>query len=557
MPKPRIVGRSEARRHLGSGINAIADLLAPTLGPVGGVVANQPNVGQATELLNDSSTAVRRIIQLHDTDADVGAMFMRGMIWQVGEEIGDGGTVAAVLARACFNESARLIAAGINPVILARGIQAGCEEVVTFLKAQSTPIGDEDELAGVARSMVDNPDLAQVLGEMSYMLGADAHVNVHKFVAPYLQQFYHPGGHYKAQIASMHFYTDKAFRKAVMPPGRLALIDDRIEDPVDIIAVLQAAQQAQAGSLTILANHFSDQIIGILMANNRPPVQREFDETALEQPKADPKHKGKIPIVAAQMKFVGEDRRTAYEDLATLSNAAIVGSEITKSTEDINPDDLGFVTRSEVDGDSMYVLSPNQYGPEVRQKVAELRAQLETMTMDDDDWESMVRRISALTGGVGQLKIGTDSKVERELLAQLAKRTIRVLSVAQRGGIVPGSAASLAHASRILDMETSPALTPGKQVLAQALCAPLEQIMRNAYLENIGVYVQRVLDAGTRATFDAVTSQVVDAYEQSIFDVTDIMIQILRTAVSNAVMAITTDTIIYHKDPQQSFSPNE
>ncbi len=557
MPKPRIVDRSESRRHLGSGINAIADLLAPTLGPVGGVVANQPNVGQATELLNDSSTAVRRIIQMHDADADVGAMFMRGMIWQVGEEIGDGGTVAAVLARACFNESARLIAAGINPVVLAKGIQAGCDEVIAWLEDHSTPIGDEDELAGVARSMVDNPDLAQILGEMSYMLGAEAHVNVHKFVAPYLQQFYHPGGHYKAQIASMHFYTDKAFRKAVMPPGRLALIDDRIEDPVDIIAILQAAQQAKAGSLTILANHFSDQIIGILMANNRPPIQREFDETALEQPKVDPKHKGKIPIVAAQMKFVGEDRRTAYEDLALLTHTVIVGSDITKPTEDIGPDDLGYITRSEVDGDSMYVLSPNQYGPEVRQKVAELRAQLDTMTMDDEDWESMVRRVSSLTGGVGQLKIGTDSKVERELLAQLSKRTIRVLSVAQKSGVVPGSAASYVHASQVLDMETNPDLAPGKTVLARALRAPLEQIVRNAYLENIGVYVQRVIDAGPRATFDAVTGQIVDAYEQSLLDVTDIMIKVLRTAVSNAVMAITTDTIIYHKDPQQSFSPNE
>ncbi len=557
MPTPRIIGRAEARRHLGSGINMIADLLAPTLGPVGGVVANQPNVGQATELLNDSSTAVRRIIQLHDTDADVGAMFMRGMIWQVGEEIGDGGTVAAILARACFTESARLITAGVNPVILAQGIQAGCEEVVAYLKAQSTPVGDEDELAGVARAMVNNADLAQVLGEMSYMLGAEAHVNVHKFVAPYLQQFYHPGGHYKAQIASMHFYTDKALRKAVMPPGRLVLIDDRIEDPVDIIAILQAAQQAQAGSLTILANHFTDQIIGILMANNRPPVQPTFDETALEQPKSDPKHKGKIPLVAAQMKFVGDDRRTAYEDLATLTNATIVGSDITKSTEHITPDDLGYITRSEVDGDSMYVLSPNQYGPEVRRKVAELRAQLTTMSMDDEDWESTVRRVSSLTGGVGQLKIGTDSKVERELLAKLAKRTIQVLSVAQRSGVLPGATASYVHASQALDMDADSGHVPGKRVLARALHAPLAQIMRNAYLENSGVYIQRVLDAGPGATFDAVTRQVVDAHERAIFDVTDIMVRILRTAVSNAVMAITTDTIVYHKDPQQSFTPNE
>lgn len=559
MPIPRIVGRSEARRHLGSGIDAIADLLAPTLGPVGGVVANQPNVGQKTELLNDSSTAVRRIIQMGDADADVGAMFMRGMVWQVGQEIGDGGTVAAILTRALYRESQRLIAAGINPVTIAQGIQTGTEEVVDHLRESAVSVSDEDELAGVARSVIDNPNLAQVLGEMSYILGPDAHVNVHKFVAPYLQQFYHPGGHYKAQIASMHFYTDKTHRKAIMPPGRIALIDDRIEDPVDIIALLQAAQAAEAGSLTILANHFSDQIIGILMANNRPPAAREYDESALEQPEPDPKHKGKIPISAAQMKFVGEDRRTAYEDLALLTGASIVGSDITKSTEEIDVSDLGTVIRSEVDTDSLYVLPANQFGEDVKANVADLRSQLSELSMDDDGWESLVRRISALTGGVGQLKIGANSKVERELLAQLSKRTIRVLSLAQRSGIVPGASASFAHASAALDLETDPRLGPGKQVLARALCAPLEQIIRNALMEdgNTKVHLERVLAAGPRATFDAVRGKAVDAFAESIFDVADIQIGLLRTAVSNAVMAITTDTIIYHKEPEQSFTPNE
>lgn len=555
MPKPRIVSTPQAFRHLGTGINAIADLLAPTLGPVGGVVANQPDVGRTTELLDDSATAVRRIIQMHDADADVGAMFMRAMVWQIGQEVGDGGTTAALLTRALFNESERLIAAGANPVVLARGIQAGCDEIVAWLQASSVAISDEDDLAGLARSIIDNADLAQVLGEMSYMLGPEAHVSVHKFVAPYLQQFYHPGGHYKAQIASMHFYTDKTHRKAVMPPGLLALVDDRIEDPVDPIAILQAAHAAGAGALTILANHFSDQVIGLLMANNRPPVQNEFDESALEKPDPETRQKGKLPIVAVQMKFIGDDRRHAYEDLALLTGASVVGSDITKPTETIGAADLGVVTRVEVDTDSMYVLPRNQFASEVRQKAAELQARLATMAMDDDDWESTVRRISALSGGVGQLKVGANSKVERELLAQLSQRTIKVLSVAQKCGVVPGAAVSYVHACSALDMDTGPEEMRGKQVLAKALCAPLQQIMANAYLENTGVYLQRVRDAGPRATFDAVRGEIVDAFDSAILDVTDIMVDILRTAVSNAVMAITTDTIVYHKDPEQSFTP--
>lgn len=554
MPVPRIVSRLQAYKHLGSGINAIADLLGPTLGPVGGVVAHQQDVGRKTELLDDSATAVRRIIQMYDADSDVGAMFMRAMIWQIGQEVGDGGTAAAVLARAIFNESARLTAAGINPVVLAKGLQAGCEEVVQYLRDAAVPIGDEDELAALARSIIEDPELAQVLGEMSYLLGPDAHVNVHKFVAPYLQQFYHPGGHYKAQIASMHFYTDKAHRKAVLPAGRIALVDKNLQDPVDIIAILQAAHAAQASSLTILANNFSDQLIGLLMANNRPPQLREFDETALETQEQKPEHKGKIPIVAIQMKFVGEERVLAYQDLALLTGATVVGSDITKAAEDIVAADLGAVNRIEVDTDSLYVLAPNQFEPAVRQKATELRQQLAETPMDDDDYGMLVRRVSTLNGGVGQLKVGANSKVERELLSDLSKRTIRVLSKAQRSGVVPGAGASLMQACDALDMSDE-RLAPGKRVLALALSAPLEQIMANAYIENVGVHVQRVRDAGPGAVFDAYSGEVKDAFEAAILDVPDILIDVLRTVVSNSVMAITTDAIVYHKKPEQSFTP--
>ncbi len=554
MPVPRIVSRLQAYKHLGSGINVIADLLGPTLGPVGGVVAHQQDVGRKTELLDDSATAVRRIIQMYDPDSDVGAMFMRAMIWQIGQEVGDGGSAAAVLARAIFNESARLTAAGFNPIVLAKGIQAGCEEVVQYLRDTAVPIGDEDELAALAHSIIDDPELAQVMGEMSYLLGPDAHINVHKFVAPYLQQFYHPGGHYKAQIASMHFYTDKAHRKAVLPAGRIALVDKNIGDPVDAIAILQAAHAAQASTLTILANNFSDQVIGLLMANNRPPQNREFDESALDVQEPNAVYKGKLPITAIQMKFVGEERVAAYQDLALLTGATIVGSDISKAAEDIAAEDLGAVNRVEVDTDSLYVLAQNQFDPAVRQKAAELRKRLAETAMDDDDWGLLVRRVSALSGGVGQLKVGANSKVERELLADLSKRTIRVLSKAQRSGVVPGAGASLVHACAAMDMSDE-RLAPGKRVLESALSAPLTQIMSNAYIENAGVLVQRVRDAGPQAAFDAYSCEVRDAFEAAILDVPDILIDVLRTVVSNSVMAITTDAIVYHKDPEQSFTP--
>ena len=187
----------------------------------------------------------------------------------------------------------------------------------------------------------------------------------------------------------------------------------------------------------------------------------------------------------------------------------------------------------------------------------ELQAQLAEIPLDHDDYDMTVRRVSALTGGVGQIKIGADSKVERELLSELTKRAVTVLSTAQRGGVLPGAAASYAHACASVDLDSNPEWRTGKQVLLRSLPAPLEQILRNAYVENTKVYLERIFDAGPRTTFDAVQGEVVDAFEHSIFDVAETMIRVLQTAVSNAIMAITTDTIVYHKEPEQSFTPNE
>ncbi|OUC07431.1 hypothetical protein RY27_14960, partial [Litorilinea aerophila] len=167
------------------GINVLADLLAPTLGPLGGVVANQRDHQRRPELLDDSATTVRRILNLGDPRADVGAMLMRSLVWRVVQRAGDGGATAAILARAMYTEAIRLISAGANPMRLARGVNLAVDAATQALKQQARPVTHENELAAVALTVIREPALAAVLGEMSYLLGPDAHVTIEKYVASY------------------------------------------------------------------------------------------------------------------------------------------------------------------------------------------------------------------------------------------------------------------------------------------------------------------------------------------------------------------------------------
>jgi chaperonin GroEL len=541
----------------------MADLLAPTLGPVGGIVANQRDFQRRPELLDDSATTVRRILNMGDPRADVGAMLMRSMIWRTVQRAGDGGATAAILTRALYQEAVRMMAGGVNAMRLAKGVNLGVDAAITALQAQAQPIRHVDDLAKVALTVIRDPALAAVLGEMSYLLGPDAHVTVEKYVASYLQQFYHAGATLKAQIASMYLYTDAPRKTAVAGSGGLVLIDGKLENPDDAIAVLRAAGEAGVQSLTIVAGQFSDAVIGILTSNSRQgemakSAQRNGkDKDAKSKDAKDKKEEPKRPvIIGAKPKDVGEARRAVFDDLAVITGAEILGRAWTRSPGQIRPSDIGRTQRTEVSTELLMIVPEKQHTQEVQERAAELRAQLANMTLDDDARPVVVQRLSMLTGGMGVLKIGTESKLDREVRAQNAERTLKVLSSAQHTGVVPGGGAAYFHAIPALDaVDAADDVRFGVQLVQRALAAPLRQILDNCHLPSTSVVMDQIRQAGPTATYDALNGQVIDAFDGGVVDAVGVLTTVLQTAASAALMALTTDTIVYHKNPQQATNP--
>ena len=528
----------------------MTDLLAPTLGPVGGVVANQRDFQRKPELLDDSATTMRRILNLGDPRADVGAMLMRSMVWRVVQRAGDGGATAAVLMRAFFAEAVRLMAGGANAMRLAKGVDLGVAAAVKALHVQAQPVRNPNDLANVALTVIRDPSLAAVLGEMSYLLGADAHVTVEKYVAPYLQQFYYAGANLKAQIASMYLYTAPEQRTAVAANGALALVDGNLSDPADAIALLQAASETDAKSLTIIGGNFSDAVIGVLVANSR---QGDLQQDTKKNGKGESK---KPVILAAKPKDVGDARRAVFDDLAALTGAEVLGRAWSRAPKQAQASDLGRIQRSEVSVEHMLLLPENQLTPAARQRSADLQARLATMTLDDEDRSLVIQRLAMLNGGMGLLKIGTESKLDREVQAQNAERTLRVLSVAQHTGVVPGGGAALLHCAAALDeIDAAEDVMFGVRLVQHGLAAPLRQILDNAHVPSSSVIIDRILRAGPGATYDVMTERVGDAHELGVLDVAGVLATVVQTAASAAMMALTTDTIVYHKNPKQATNP--
>lgn len=543
MNRPQVVGQPTTQRDIMAGINLIADLLAPTLGPNGGTVASGPTAGNRVELLDDASTIVRRIISLGHPRKDIGAMVMRSLIWRVGQRAGDGGATAAVIARALYREGVRLSNAGFNSMRMTRGIEQGVKVVHEALRAQARPIAGETDLASVARTITKDDALSSVLGEMSYLLGPDAHVVIEKYVAPYLQRRYIAGAHYGAEIRSMYFYTQPDQKRALLTAPAIAVVEQRLTETEQVLPLMEAAVQQGCKALVIIASDVSGAALGALVANQQAPAEKK-----------------KLSTLAVKLKAVGDELRWAMADLALLTGATVLGDKVERSAARARATDLGNAQRVEFANNSVVVVAPENKRNEVQLEVNKLRQHVIDLPLDAEDRPKHIKRLGALTGGVGELKIGAHAKNERSVREAQAERAFKVLSAAQRGGVVAGGGAALYHCIPALQaaasQESDEHVAQGMRLLAIALAAPLEQIIINSGEPAPKVFMQKICEAGPTATYDAVQHQVVDAFATGVLDVADVVAQMLHIAASGAMMALSTDAIVYHRKPKESLQPD-
>jgi chaperonin GroEL len=534
MNRPSVTKQPTTSQHLQQGIDRFAQLLAPTFGPTGGHVAYLDPDKSTPELIDDSATVVRRIISLGDPTLDIGAMIMRNLVWRVGERAGDGGAMACILAHAIFTEALRMASAGLNVMQLARGIRAATETAVASLRAQAWPVATEDELSNVALTVTKERPLAAVIGELSALLGPHGHVVIQDYVAPFLEWQYIGGAQTSAQIASMYLYSEPAKSRTVLTNPAVAVLDEPAESADEMIALLEMAVQAGASGLLIVGPRFGNQAVSVIVANYQAQDK-------------------KLTPVAVQVKGAGELLRQTLADLALLSGATLLGGQHERNPGRARPSDLGQAQRAEITKDGLVLVPTREKRPTVEQEIEQLRARVASTPNHSEDRENLTKRLAMLSGGVGYLKIGAGSKGERILRHSRAERALRVASMAQQTGVVPGGGAALLHAADALDdLQLGEEAQAGVRLLQRALAAPMTQLLRNAHVPAPALVIQQVQDAGPGFTYDVLRATIV---EGGILDVAGVVETVLTTAVSGALMALTTDAIVYHRHPEQSLQP--
>lgn len=535
MPTPHVLFGDEARARLKDGIDLLAQLVSLTLGPRAGVVAAaRDSTVRGPEALTSSAVIARRIVEVRGRGANVGVMLLRHALWQVHEQLGDGGATTAALAHALLEGGYRQLAAGANPMLLRRGMERGLRVAVDALRAQARPLEGERRLAGLAHAATGDAALSQALGEIYGRLGPEAAVAIEEYAATYLAHTILEGASWEGSFVSPFFVADEAARQTRLHTPRILVTDQRIDQPGQLIPLLERFVRAGGGPLLILADDVTDQARAMLLANRQ---------------------RGLLDVVAAKLEAIGDHRRGCLEDIAIITNAYCFQQGRGDRLESAEVSELGSARVAQVEARKISIVGGAGSPVMVEARRRELRAALGRSDVEDAR-KKLVERLGKLAGGMAVLKIGAASTSERAVRKELAERVMRFVPVAAEEGVLPGGGAAY--------LACQPALAPlcgvgdeeavGAALVQRALEAPARWLARNAG-QSPEVVLAEVRRHAAGHGYDVLGERVADMWEANILDAAKVARVALETAVSVAGSALTTDAVVLRRRPVVSTNP--
>lgn len=537
MRKGRVLGGDGAHAALLRGVDLMAAVVCPTLGPLARtvVIAGQfPN--SAPEVLDHAATIMRRTIQIGDPFADMGAMLIRHLAWTVFEHVGDGAATAVTLAHALLHAAAPSLAAGADPMALRRGMERGLAVARDELREQARPVESAAELARCIAGVVRDAALADTIGELVEAVGADGAVLIEEWQGTTTTAAYIDGLRWKSGLLSSYLLGAGETVGRLSEP-RILITDCPLATAADLLPILEACVAAGERQVLVIAPAVGAAALGLLIVNR----ERGVLDGAL----------------AMRAPGVGEQQARILEDIAVATGGraflVATGGRLSEATIA----DLGQARQVWATADTFSILGGRGEKAAIRHRIGEAKAELRAALPDDDARGHIRERIGKLAGTAAILNIGAPTESARVELRTRVEAAVTAAQAARREGAVAGGGGALLACIPALerladDMHADEAL--GVRLLARALPAPMRAIAANAGIDASDVF------SGTRPhepgwTFDVLRRRWIDAGEGGLLDPLPVVLAALEGSVSTAVMALTTDVLVRHKQPTFAKTP--
>jgi len=509
----------EARDGLKRGVDALANAVKVTLGPKGRNVIIGKSFG-APQVTKDGVTVAKEI-ELEDPLENMGAQMVKEVASRTNDLAGDGTTTATVLAQAIVKEGLRNVAAGANPMDLKRGIDKAVEAIVKDLEKQSKKVGSDSEMIKQVASISANNDdtIGDLIATAFSKVGKEGVITVEeaKGMETYVDVV--EGMQFDRGYLSPYFVTDADKMIADLENPYVLLFDKKISNLQEILPILEPV--AQSGRpLLIIAEDVEGQALATLVVN---------------------KLRGGLKIAAVKAPGFGDRRKAMLEDIAILTGGVVISEERGFSLENADLSMLGTAETITIDKDTTTIVNGAGKADDIKARVNQIKAQIETTTSDYDK-EKLQERLAKLAGGVAVLYVGAASEVEMKEKKDRVDDALHATRAAVEEGIVAGGGVALVRAKSVLEKLTTDNLdeTTGVQIVARAIEAPLRTIVENAGGEG-SVVVSKVMEGKKDFGFDAKSETYVDMLKAGIIDPKKVTRIALENAASVAGMILTTE----------------
>ncbi len=531
---PSVVFGAECREPMRRGFDTLARLLSLTLGPRGGNIVSQRVNTTGFEPLDDGATIARRFTDLPDRMENAGAMMMRHIVWHMRERFGDGSVTAAVLARGIARELHRLIAGGADPVLLQRGLEKGVAAAVAALEALSVPLTEPEHVAGVARAVIEDPRIAQLLAEMIDVLGPYGNILIQPGYGLGHDYGFREGSRFPGEYISRYLLSDKFRHIAALDEPYVVVADFHFEEPGHVLHLLDLVTQAGGDRLFIICKNMWERAIDALVAANR---------------------RGPVTAYAARIKPVEDLRRDMMRDFALLTGAAFITDVAGMGPHDLTAADLGRAERLVATEAYVSVVGGGGDAPSVEAQTGTLQSRLD-LVEEREEREQLRERIGRLQGGIGELRVGAYTESERNALVERAAHAVKVVQVGLEGGVVPGGGA--AYLDVIPAVEAAACghgeEAMGMRALARALEEPARVIATNA--DAYGpLVVNACRERGPGYAYEVGQGCARDMVEAGIVDPTLVVKAALEQAASGAAMLISAEALVLPRTPEEVYRP--
>jgi len=532
VPAKELIFDAEARRQLKSGIDALANAIRVTLGPRGRNVALDKKWGAPT--VTHDGVTVAKEIELENHFQNMGAQMLKQAATKTNDVAGDGTTTATVLAQAIVTEGLRNLAAGANPMLMKRGIDAATQVVVEEIKKNSTPLQGHDDIEHIAGISANDPEIGKLLAEAMDKVGRDGVITVEEGKGLKLEVEYTEGMQFDRGYISAYFITDSGRMEAALDEPYLLITDKKISAITDIVPVLEKLVQTGRKELVIIAEDVDGEALATLVVN---------------------KLRGILNVLSVKAPGFGDRRKEMLRDIATLTGGTVISEELGKKLDQTTLNDLGQARRVVSTKDDTTIVEGRGKADDIQARINQIKVQIDETTSDYDR-EKLQERLAKLSGGVAVIKVGAATEVELKEKKARVEDALHATRAAVEEGIITGGGVTLLRAAKAVGSLTFHGdQKVGAEILKRALEEPLRQLVRNAGLEGSVVVERLSHEERPNWGFDVMAEDYVDLVQAGIIDPAKVTRSALENAASVAGMILTTEALVTDAPEKKSAAP--